>query len=247
LIAVSGSKGGVGVTSVAVNVAVELARQSQRVLLVDANFSHPDAAMFCGVEIHQTVCDVIVGKRTIAEVLQRGPAGIQVLAGAWAHETPEESSARGIERLLQELARLGPRTDCVVVDCGSGMNPAIRRWWQAASAVVLVTTCESMSVMDAYAAIKMVAARDAIRPVWVVVNRHSAGETTDDVQQRIQRACQRFLNVSVQHGPAIPADVMVSQATDAAQPLVIRAPHSAAGRALACLTRQLALNLKLSD
>ncbi len=83
LVAISGSKGGVGTTTLALNVSVALAQQGRRVVLADLDLCRADVALLCGIEDRRNVSDVLAARRTADEVLQPGPAGIRVLAGAW--------------------------------------------------------------------------------------------------------------------------------------------------------------------
>ena len=84
LLVLSGGKGGVGVTTLAVNLSVALSRRGNRVVLVDADLYRADVATLCGLEERGNVADVLSARRDIHEVLQRGPAGIQVVPGLWA-------------------------------------------------------------------------------------------------------------------------------------------------------------------
>ena len=59
---------------------------------------------------------------TPAGLLVRGPAGVLVLPGAWASGKALECPTGAQERLLDELSRLGPHAEFVVIDAGSGQN-----------------------------------------------------------------------------------------------------------------------------
>ena len=54
-IAVSGGKGGVGKTTIAVNIASWLARNGQKTLLVDADFGMANSHILCGLKTEETV------------------------------------------------------------------------------------------------------------------------------------------------------------------------------------------------
>ena len=92
----------------------------------------------------------------------------------------------------------------VVVDAGSGLTAWTRRFWLRAQCVVLVTTADDASVMDAYAAMKASSA-DGIRPVVrLLVNREMNGAAAEDAQRRVQNACRKFLSLSIDALPALP-------------------------------------------
>ena len=84
MFAIAGAQEGVGATTIAVNLAVALARQGQRVVLVDADFTRPEIASLCGLKPRYTTGDVLSGRREIHEVLLAGPASVQVLPGTQA-------------------------------------------------------------------------------------------------------------------------------------------------------------------
>src|SRR6266404_6707380 len=149
-IVVSAGKGGVGTTTVAVNLAAALGRQGCRTVLVDADFSGADAAMLCGIESRDTIADVLSGRRSVHEVLQPGPGGIQVVPGIWSPGSIPDCSPAAQQRLLRELDHLGRHAEVIVLDAGSGLNHIVQRFWQAADELLVVTTVEAVSIMDAY-------------------------------------------------------------------------------------------------
>ena len=71
MVATSG-KGGVGVTTLAVNLSVALAQQGSRVVVVDADLHRSDAATLCGLSEQQSVGDVVTARRDIHETAVTG-------------------------------------------------------------------------------------------------------------------------------------------------------------------------------
>ena len=106
-IVVSAGKGGVGTTTVAVNLAVALGRMAAERFCVDADLSGADATWLCGVEVCETIADVLSGRRTVHEVLRPGPGRNPSRAGRLVAGRNARLLALGQQRLLRQLDQLG--------------------------------------------------------------------------------------------------------------------------------------------
>jgi flagellar biosynthesis protein FlhG len=238
-IVVSAGKGGVGTTTIAVNLAVALGRQGARTILVDADLNRADVALLCGIESRDTIADVLSGRRTVHEVLQPGPGGIQVVPGIWSPGSIPDCSPSAQQRLLHELDQLSRHADIIVLDVGSGSNHVVRRFWQAAEQVLLVTTAEAVSTMDAYAAVKLFLNETAQVAVRTVVNQAPDTDAGLGVHARIAQACQRFLGVKVGRRGTLPWDPAVAIAAQAGKPLVIDCPAAPAAQEIERMAERL--------
>jgi len=139
--------------------------------------------------------------------------------------------------LLSSIDSLCDEIDLVVVDAGSGLTAWTRRFWLRAQCVVLVTTADDASVMDAYAAVKGSSA-DGIRPVVrLLVNREIDGAAAEDAQRRVQNACRKFLSLSIDALPALPLHGGDFVAGANRGPRVWQEPNSAFARATLWLGR----------
>lgn len=243
---VSGGKGGVGSTTVALNLAVALAQQGRRIVLVDGDIERPDMASLCRLDVRDTINDVLTARRTVHEVLHRGPVGIQILPGCWSPTTVPDCSPAAQERLLRELDRLGRHADLVIIDAGSGLNQVVKRFWDAADVVLLTTTSDSVSIMDAYAAIKVLCADRTDPPVQTLICM--ADETTaEQVHARIDQACRRFLNMTIETQGQIPFDHDVAGAASVGVPLQLHSPDGDAAVAIAALADRLLDDARLKN
>jgi flagellar biosynthesis protein FlhG len=227
-IVVFGGKGGVGTTTIAVNLAVALAQQAQPSLLCDA--AGGDVALHCRLEPQHTLADALAGTRTLAQVLQPGPAGVQILPGAQELVRWNETAEHAWNRLMAQLPSLLPRPEVVVVDAGSRPDALARQLWQSADRVLLVTSVETAAIMDAYTSIKLLTDPDPeyrvprSASIALVVNRAPRASMADEAQQRLSLACRRFLGLPLRSVGAMPEDGAVPQCAARGELFVLAMP-----------------------
>lgn len=242
LIVVSGGKPGVGTTTLAVNLAVALAGSKDRIALVDASVYRSGVAPLCGLKTERGIADVLSARSTIDEALYPGPSGVLVLAGRGESVKQSEYGATAQSRLLRQIKRMGCRTDTVILDAGSGSNEVVRRYWQAADLVVLLTATDDMSVMDSYAAIKRLSSSDENPPIRIVVNHAPSEMAAMLAFERIAKSCQQFLGHKTELLAHLPHDIQADVSARQATPFVIGAPRSsiatAVGRMAATISGQ---------
>jgi len=239
IVTVAGGKGGVGTTSLALNLSVALAGQGSQIVLVDADLHRADISALCRLEERYNLGDVLRGHHGIHEVLERGPHGIQVIAGTWAEDGNAICTEFAQRRLIQGLRSMGSHADVVILDVGSGSGVVQQRFWHAADEIIIVTTPDTVSIMDAYAAIKSLLNDGPPVPVSVVVNQVVDHDLAHEVHLRIQRSCRRFLGRDVRHLGHVPLDPRLSLAAHDSQPVMMQSPTCPAARALERIATQL--------
>ena len=197
LIVVAGGKGGVGTTTLAVDLAVAFAQADRRVVLVDADPHGGDVAVLAGVQEQHTLADVLSGSREASETLHQGPEQLKVLPGFWGWESlPGPNGSIG-ERLLAQMRALKQQAEIVVLDAGNGPHPILRPCWRAADLRLVVTTPEKSAILDTYALIKQWSDRDTPESIHAVVNQAADGHEAEDVYGRLAQACRRFLGLEL--------------------------------------------------
>jgi pilus assembly protein CpaE len=174
LFVVLGTKGGVGTSTVAVNLAVQLAqRRSKRTLLLD--FSRPmgDVAALLDLKPTFQVRDAVENVKRLDSALLEGlltthKSGLKVLAGAMRLEDWQGASPVMIERILEVAQR---DFDAVVVDFGSFYSPEWRNVLQS-SEVLLISEADLPGLAKLHKHLSALAnLRVAAKNVHLVINR----------------------------------------------------------------------------
>ncbi len=150
LICVLGPKGGTGKTLTASNLAVALALDGQRVLIIDLDLQFGDVALCLGVPPEKTMYDLALSGGSLdadklADYVMTHDTGVDLLL---APARPDQASAITIE-LLRDVLTVARKTyDFVVADTPPGFTAEVIATIDASSDLVMVGTLDSLSLKN---------------------------------------------------------------------------------------------------
>ena len=185
-----GAKGGAGTTTLAVNCAVEIARQKKRpTLIVDLKAGLGEVTLFLGVRSRYTMLDALdnlhrLDQEFIKELVVKHKSGLEILAGSDLFDRPGASDSGGLEEVFRILGR---QYEYIIVDAGAQMNPCAVATLYTADTIFLVANPDVPSVRNAQRLLDRIgqlgASGDRVR---VVLNR--AAEPYPIPPQQIESA-----------------------------------------------------------
>ncbi|MDE1846026.1 MAG: AAA family ATPase [Candidatus Micrarchaeota archaeon] len=120
-IRISSQKGGVGKTTISVNLAVALRNMGHKVLIVDADYVNPVVGFHLGLEnINKGFKSVMLGKANLANSISiHSPTGIHVLGGEQSSGMyePNQAQIKRFDRLIKSTSY-----DFVIIDTPPGFS-----------------------------------------------------------------------------------------------------------------------------
>jgi flagellar biosynthesis protein FlhG len=230
-IAVTGGKGGVGKTVVAVSMATALAQAGQRVLLLDGDSGLASVDVHLGLTPRYTLEHLLNGEKTLEELLLQTREGVSVVPAASGIARLAALGPREHAVLMQAFATLPRSYDVLIIDCAPGIAEQVRRFSEAAQHLVVVLCDEPASLTDAYALIKVLMRERNLRRFKILVNKSQPGEG-EALFKRLQRVTDRYLEVELQYLGEIPDDRMVQKSVREQRTVLSAYPGCAAAQAL---------------
>ena len=238
-IAVTSGKGGVGKTSVVVNLAISIARLNRRVAILDADFGLGNVDVQLGLTPAWHLGHVLAGDRDVRDIIVTGPAGVRIVpAGSGLRELTALTGEQW-QRLAAALDTIRAEVDFLLVDTAAGISGNVIDLLRGLERVLVVTSMEPAAIVDAYAVMKLLTLATPERAVDVLVNGVRDGEEAESVFRQLDVAAERFLRCRPRYQGYVPFDPAVRDAVLMQQSAVDHDPQCAASRSFRVLASRL--------
>jgi len=231
-VAITGGKGGVGKSTLSINLGVASAAAGRRVVLLDGDLGLANADVLLGITPRYTLADFVSGGRTLDEVLTPVRPGLTMVAGASGVMPLADLDETGHVGIVRAFSDLAADLDLLLVDTAAGISPGVLQLVQATQHVLVVVCEDPASVTDAYAVIKVLSRTHGVRHFRVVTNMTAEASGGARLFAALQRVTNRFLDVTLDHCADIPADELLRRAVREQRPVVEAYPGADSSQAI---------------
>jgi len=182
--AVAGSKGGVGKTTTAANLAATLRATGRAVVLVDTDLAMSNLKEVIGLDHEATIHDVLGGQCSLNEAIIEEsedvldtPGRLDVLPGATELDAFATAEPEALTGIVEDLAS---QYDTVVLDTASGITRETAVPIAAADETLVMTTPVKAAVLDAEKTVEFV---DAVGGTvgGLIISRHAPGLSDEEI------------------------------------------------------------------
>lgn len=236
IITVSSGKGGVGKTNTSVNLAIQLKRLGQRVVILDADFGLANVEVLFGIAPKYDLSDIIFNNKCLKEIMTRGPLGIEFISGGSGIQELTSLSEQQLEQMVIKLSELDYLTDVIIVDTGAGISNSVLKFLEASDEVIIVTTPEPTSITDSYALLKTLKRTNHFsgntKVINIVTNRVKNKKEGEMIFNKLNRVSERFLDIKISYLGYVPQDKNMYRAVVQQKPVSILYPSSSASLAI---------------
>ncbi len=219
IISVTSGKGGVGKTTVSVNLAISLARTGKKVLLFDGDLGLANINVLLGIIPEHNIYEVLKGRKRLQDIIIKTSYGIDIIAGANGISQLADLNEAQRENFLQGLQELSGY-DIMLIDTGAGVGANVIGLVLPADEILVVTTPEPTAITDAYGMIKL------------IVNRVPDAGEAKLVADRLISISNQFLKARIENLGFIFEESSVQKSIRSQRPYVVLYP---AAKSSACI------------
>ncbi|CAM3891650.1 MinD/ParA family protein [Cohnella lubricantis] len=232
IVTVTSGKGGVGKSNFSLNFALALQKRGYSVLLFDADIGMANIDVLLGIPTQYNLLHLLRREKTIWEIIQTGPHGLQFIGGGSGFKDLVRLSDDELEYFADQISRLHGEVDFLLFDTGAGLSKETVRFITAAQETIVVTTPEPTSITDAYALIKMVNTMGHQVDFRLIVNRVSDDREGQQTADNIRHVADKYLGIELPVLGFVPDDNHVTKAVKRQTALSVAFPDSAAVRGI---------------
>lgn len=235
VISIASGKGGVGKTTLTVNLAIALVQRGLRVVVLDGDLGLGNTDVLCGLSPNRTLADCLTGQAALEDIFTPAPGGFTLIPGASGVTELADLDGPRRDRLISALASVEASCDVLLIDCGAGIGGNVTSFIAASDLALVVATPDPASITDAYALIKVAlsaaSASRSLAPetapvpsIALVVNNAADRAEALAVHRRIEAVAYRFLGQPVPLAGCVLHSPGVNRATRRRVPVILDTP-----------------------
>ena len=236
VITVTSGKGGVGKSTLTVNLAIQMSRMGKRVIILDADFGLANIEVMLGIRPQYNLADLMFRGRDLKEIITAGPEGIGFISGGSGIQELSRLTRDQVIYLVQKLYELDELADIILVDTGAGIADSVLEFVSASNEVLIVATPEPTSITDAYALLKTLNRKSDYAKestsIKMVANRIKDDEEGLTLHSKLGVVVEKFLNIKIEYLGGIHQDTNCQKAIMQQEPVTIGYPNSPTSKAI---------------
>jgi len=227
-LAITSGKGGVGKTTVAVNLSIALKKISSNIFVLDTDLGMANSHVLFGVNPEVSLSDVISGNKDISEVMIPCSNGINLISGGTAETNLLNIENRKRYSILNEIDSHLKKIDDVklVVDIAAGAEDNSLVFAIACDRIIIVLVGEPTSFLDSYALIKAIFSKSSFKNYCIVVNQVSNESEGLELFKKFQNITSKFLDVNLHFVGSVKSSRKIKKSIIDRKPVMISDPKS---------------------
>lgn len=235
VITVTSGKGGVGKSNVSINLAIQLKKMGQRVIILDADFGLANIEIMFGTIPQYNLADLIYQGKSMQEIINWGPGEVGFISGGSGIAGLSNLSTENLLYIVKNLAQLDAIADVIIIDTGAGISDAVLEFLVASSEILLVTTPEPTSITDSYSLLKALNRHPRFykefSKIKVIANRVGNEKEGETLFNKLNMVVNRYLKLPIEYLGFVPQDEQLAGAVMQQKPVSLQNENAKSSKA----------------
>ncbi len=197
IITITSGKGGVGKTSISLNLCLELAASGYRVCLFDGDLGLANINILTGIYPEKDLSAVITGQAQLNEIIIKNYQGIDIIPGSSGVEKLADLGLDESAKLIRAFLSL-EQYDFFIFDTSAGISSQVISFCLASNEIILVITTEPTSLTDAYSLLKILSKNRYANPVNILINQVKKIDKAQSVYSQLKDTVNKFLAIKIE-------------------------------------------------
>ncbi|MEM4259624.1 MAG: P-loop NTPase [Candidatus Woesearchaeota archaeon] len=216
IISILSGKGGVGKTTLAINLSAALHALNNSTMLVDCNFFTPNVSIYLGTEnVTYSLHEVLNRNENITKAIYQHPSGLKIIPGSLAIKYASNEYYLKLSELRNHFDYL---SEITILDGPPGLNNEVKEVLRNSNETIIITNPELPALVDALKLMK-IAKQQRTTILGVVLNR-----VTRKNHELTKKQVEEFLNTVVI--AELPEDIYVKHSLKIKHPVIYSHPHA---------------------
>ena len=219
-IAVSSGKGGVGKTTIAVNVALTLAKNGNKTLLLDADLGMANAHLVLGVNPEKSLDDFINKKIPINKISYKINKNLDFISGGSAVHSLLNLENTERYNIIKSFNNIKKTYDYMIIDIGAGADASSISFMSAANKIITVLVSEPTSFADAYSLVKASYLDEKLDNFGIVWNMSNNDFQAKNHFEKFRSISTKFLDVKLTYLGSLHNSKLIKQSILLRKPII---------------------------
>ncbi len=194
-IAISSGKGGVGKTTIAVNLALTAAKLGRRVLLLDADLGMANAHIILGINPEKSLDDFVSGNISLSKIPIRINSKLDFISGGSAIHNMLNLNETERYKIIKSFTSLKKSYDLMIIDVGAGADTSATAFMAASNKNIVIVVPEPTSFVDAYGLMKAAHFDHKIENYGIFVNNSNNEFHAKSYYDRFEVIFSKYLDI----------------------------------------------------
>jgi len=238
VIAVTSGKGGVGKSNITVNLAVMLAQQGQKLLVMDADLGLANIDVLLGLTPQYNLSHVLSGECSLEDTIIDGPEGIKIIPASSGTRSMADLSPAENAGIIRAFSELTTPIDTLLIDTAAGLSDSVVSYVRASREVIVVVCDEPASITDAYAMIKVMNRDFDVQRFHILANQAHSIQQGRELYIKLSRVAEKYLDATLDFIGSIPYDDYLKKSVQKQKCVTQTYPRSPASMAFRKLAQK---------